>query len=58
MSDLEQETRDTIKERYEERTGEELPDHVIDNLHMLTGISVYDLVEYRANEKLADKGWP
>ena len=55
MSDIDEETRNKLKQRYKRETGEELPDHVIDNLDLLTGVDIFDLVEYRASEKLADK---
>lgn len=56
MTEIEKETRETIKERYWEETGEELPNHVVENINLLSGVDVLDLVEYRENEKkIADR---
>ncbi len=52
----EEEAKRKIKERYWEQTGEELPEHVIENINLLSGVDVLDLVEYRENEKkIADR---
>jgi hypothetical protein len=42
--DIEQ-ARDELKENYRQKTGEELPDHVVDNLDLLTGTSAFDHVD-------------
>lgn len=42
-----QEAIDALKSRYEDETGHQLPDHVIENLHLLSGVSILKLVEYR-----------
>jgi len=52
----EKEIKQKLKERYWEKTGEELPNHVIENINLLSGADVLDLVEYRENEKkIADR---
>lgn len=42
-----------VKERYRDETGEELPDHVVENLSLLSGASLSDVAEIQQRHKVA-----
>lgn len=50
--DIEQ-AKAEVKERYRDETGEELPDHVVENLEFLSGPSLADTSEFQQRQKLA-----
>jgi hypothetical protein len=50
-----QQAKEDLRERYRDETGHELPEHVVENLELLSSMTLHDIAEMQERQRRASK---